>query len=211
MKIALVRSNISFFSWWKMLFAVSFVSTVLGALAWMWTEKMDFGYSKMVGFFVGTIYFFLAYWNWWVWRPRRNASQFHRWLSGFMYVLYAGGYFWLAGVSFWARMSIQPWNLVVVGFLFISFIFFSALPILNRDLAEKLYMLHGTIDRKIIGCCGISLIGVAGVAGYWFQKMLEKDSWMIVVSILGPIIGLGMIQHQCFEIWQTRPWQKEDE
>jgi hypothetical protein len=210
MKIALVRPNITFFSLPKMLMMGLLVSFILGALAWFWMELLGFKYSKMIGIFAGVIWFLLACWNWWAWRPKQKNSQGRRWISGLVYVLYTGGYFWLAGTSYWANILIGTWKLVVLGCLIVLFVFVSVLPLLHPLLAKKLYMLHGKIDRKIISCGGISLIGIAGVAGYWLQKTLEKDSWTIFVSILGPIIGLGFLQYHFFEIWQTRSRANED-
>lgn len=208
MKIALVRPNITFFSLPKMLTMGLFVSFILSALAWFWLELLGYKHSKMIGVFAGAIWFLLACWNWWVWRPRQKNTRWHRWLSGLIYVLYVGSYLWLGGVIFWGGMLVTPWNLVAVGILFILFIVVLTLPVANQEMSKKLYKLHGSIDRKVIIYGGI-LIGGAGVIGYWLQETLEKDFSMIFVAILSPIIALGMIQHQIFEVWQTRPWIEE--
>jgi len=211
MKIEIVRPNITFFSLPKMLTMGLFVSLILGALAWMWAELLGVASAKMVGGIIGVTWFFLALWSWWGWRARRRNGRWHRWLSSFVYVVYLSGYFWLVGVSFWGRVFVLPWNLVAIGLLFSLYVFVLFLPIINQNFAKKLYVLHKAIDRQIIGYGGIILIGIAGVVGYWIQKTLGRDFWMIIVSTLSPIVGLGLAQHQFFEIWQTRPWRKEEE
>ncbi len=208
MKTALVRPNITFFSLPKMLIMSMFVSFTLGALAWLWTKSLGFGYPKNTGFFVGAIWFVLACWNWWSWRPMRRNAQWHRWISGLAYVIYASGYFWLAGTSFWASTLPGVWKLVVVGTLVASFTLAFVCPILCPRLAQRLYKLHGTIDRNILIWI-IVLIGLSGVS-FWFEEVLEQEYWIIFTSILGPILGLGFLQFHSFEIWQTCPWMKED-
>ena len=211
MKTGPIRPNITFFSLPKMLTRALFVSVTLGTLAWFWTEILGFEHSTIFGVLGGVLWFTLACWNWWSWRTRQKSRQWHRWLAGFVYVLYVGGYFLLAGVSFWYKTIARPWNLVVVAMLSTLFVFLLVLPVANWKLARKLYGFHAIIDGKIAALGGIGLMIAVGAIIYWLQKMLAHGSWMILVAILGPIVGFGFIQHQSFEVWQTRPWAKEEE
>lgn len=204
------RPNITFSTFWQMLGENLYVSAVLGALAWMWAAQLNFCCPKMIGALIASGWFFLICWNWWAWRSRRKNSRGHRWLAGFTYLLYMSGYFWVAGVSYWWRRLMRPWDSIVVGLLFGLWIVVLALPAFYFDLAKKLYTLHRSMDLKLLGCGGIGLIGLAGITGYWLSKALvEENDWMTVVAILGPIVGLGLLQYHLVEMWFYRPWKRE--
>ncbi len=211
MKTGLVRPNITFFSLPKMLIMGLYVSVVLGALDWFWAEELGLEHPQMFGVLGGALWFALVCWSWWSWKTSREHKQWHRWLAGLAYVFYVGGQFLLAGVSFWYKMLAWPWNVVVVVLLFTVGAFALALPVANWKLARRLYASHAVIDGKIVGLGGISFMIAIGGTGYWLQKMLDQNSWMVFVAIMGPIVGLGFIQHQFFELWQTRPWAKDEE
>ncbi|GAB4424362.1 MAG: hypothetical protein Kow002_13900 [Anaerolineales bacterium] len=151
---------------------------------------------------MGSIPGVLGVLNRWIWRSKKPHKNLLVWVVKLLSHLYISGLSLVATILAWNVVMRDP--RVINGISIAVYVFAWVLSWLFPSLAECLYA-----KQWRIGASALALSGVAGIIGASIGRH-GGDFSISVSGILGGAISIGWAQYAGYEIWDNRPWAKEE-
>ena len=193
-----------FFPVSKFLFAITASQAIFTLLTWLgrtfYSHDQRLVLSDII---IGSIPGVLGVLNRWIWRSKKTHKNFLVWVVKLLFHLY------LSGLALAA--TILAWNVIVRdsrvinGISIAGYVFAWVFPWLFSSLSERLYA-----KQWRMGASALALLGMVGIGGASIGRY-GGDFSIFVSGVLCGAISIGWSQYAGYEIWDNRPWAKEEE